>query len=87
VAPKKAPLSESNSNSLEDGSDGSENGISIKPAAIKKPTVAASRPRWGGAEICPRCNKSVSKVDFNSLNASHFILHFNVVCSTSKKEL
>ena len=68
VAPKKAPLTESNSNSLDtDGVDngGVTNGNGNAPSNInmvKKvaPSSTAARPRWGGAEICPRCNKSVS---------------------------
>ena len=76
VAPKKAPLTESNSNSLDNGGDvvdnggvvtnGNGNGPSHGPAAIVKrvapsstANAAAARPRWGGAEICPRCGKSV----------------------------
>jgi len=69
VAPKKAPLTESNSNSIESDvvDNGGTNGtasssVAGKPAPIVKkvaPSSTASRPRWGGAEICPRCNKSV----------------------------
>jgi len=76
VAPKKAPLTESNSNSLDNGGDvvdnggvvtnGNGNGPSHGPAAIVRKVAApsstanaAARPRWGGAEICPRCGKSV----------------------------
>ena len=73
VAPKKAPLTESNSNSLD--TDGVDNGgvtngngnahsnINMSVAPMVKKVAASStaaRPRWGGAEICPRCNKSVS---------------------------
>jgi len=77
VAPKKAPLTESNSNSLDtdavdngtgvtNGNNASSNNMADKPASapiiVKKvapSSTAAARPRWGGAEICPRCNKSV----------------------------
>ncbi len=65
VAPKKAPLTESNSNSLEDQGDGKEE-QPVKPAAVKKAAAPSSRPRWGGAEICPRCSQSVSKALINS---------------------
>ena len=76
VAPKKAPLTESNSNSLDANgatdavanSNGLSNGV--RPSSVAAPVVkkvsgpsssgAAARPRWGGAEICPRCGKSVS---------------------------
>ena len=82
VAPKKAPLTESNSNSLDaNGGGGSDavansNGLSngngiglVKPSSVAAPVIkkvsgpsssGAARPRWGGAEICPRCGKSVS---------------------------
>ena len=82
VAPKKAPLTESNSNSLDANgatdavdSNGLSNGGGglglVKPSSVAAPVIkkvsgpsssgaAAARPRWGGAEICPRCGKSVS---------------------------
>ena len=75
VAPKKAPLTESNSNSLDtdtvdngggvtNGNNASSNNMADKPVAapiVKKVAPSSTaRPRWGGAEICPRCNKSVS---------------------------
>jgi cysteine/glycine-rich protein len=49
-SPKKAPLAETNSNSsVGDQVDG------------KKPVKKSTAPprKWGGAEVCPRCNKSV----------------------------
>ncbi len=40
-------------------SDGTSNGVTAVPAPKK---ISALRPnKWGGAEICPRCNKSVSE--------------------------
>ena len=79
MAPKKAPLTESNSNSLDaNGATdavANSNGLSnggvglVKPSSVAAPVVkkvsgpsssGAARPRWGGAEICPRCGKSVS---------------------------
>ena len=38
--------------------------------------IANGKPKWGGAEVCPRCNKSVSTCGIPSLN---IILVYNLV--------
>ena len=48
IAPRKT-LAEANGNT--DSVD--------HKAAPKKAVVTSSKPKWGGAEICPRCDKSV----------------------------
>lgn len=43
IAPKKQPLVQSNTNKVTETNGG----------------VAKPRPKWGGADICPRCDKAV----------------------------
>ena len=38
--------------------------------------IANGKPKWGGAEVCPRCNKSVSTCGIPSLS---IILVYNLV--------
>ncbi len=49
VAPRRT-LAEANGNAVGVGDSG-QSKKAVKPA----------KPRWGGAEICPRCDKSVSE--------------------------
>ena len=37
--------------------------------------IANGKPKWGGAEVCPRCNKSVSTCGIPSLS----IILYNLV--------
>lgn len=46
VAPLKKPLVQSNTENTE-------------VPAVKLPEAIKVKPKWGGADICPRCNKSV----------------------------
>ena len=38
--------------------------------------IANGKPKWGGAEVCPRCNKSVSTCGIPSLNIILVVYNF-----------
>ena len=53
VAPKKI-ISETNGANENKPANGTTNGVNGTTKTAKK------FPKWGGAEICPRCDKSVN---------------------------
>ena len=67
VAPKKI-ISESNGANENKPVNGTTNGVNGTAKTAKK------FPKWGGAEICPRCDKSVNIHTLFYMGAQIYIL-------------
>ena len=67
VAPKKI-ISESNGANENKPANGTTNGVNGTTKTAKK------FPKWGGAEICPRCDKSVNIHTLFYMGAQIYIL-------------